>query len=38
MGESPDVRYRVCLMVNTFGSSAAWVMKRSTEAVNDSYG
>ena len=38
MGESPDVRYSVILIVRTSGSSAAWVMKRSTEAAKDSYG
>ena len=38
IGESPDVRYSVCLIVRTSGSSAAWEMNRSTEAVNDSYG
>ena len=38
IGESPDVRYSVCLIVRTSGSSAAWVMNRSTDAANDSYG
>ena len=38
IGESPDVRYRVCLIVRTSGSSAACDTNRSTEAVNDSYG
>ena len=38
MGESPDVRYSVCLIVRTSGSSAACAMNRSTDAVNDSYG
>ena len=38
IGESPDVRYSVCLIVRTSGSSAACAMNRSTDAVNDSYG
>ena len=38
IGESPEVRYSVCLIVRTSGSSAAWEMNFSTEAVNDSYG
>ena len=35
MGESPLVRYRVCLMARTLGSSAASSMKSITVA-NDS--
>ena len=38
IGESPEVRYSVCLMVRTSGSSAACWMNRSTDAANDSYG
>ena len=38
IGESPDVRYSVCLIVRTSGSSAAWAMNRSTDAANESYG
>src|ERR1039458_2757908 len=33
---SSEVRYRVCLIASTFGSSAAWVMNASTEVVNES--
>ena len=38
MGESPDVRYRVCLMASTWGSSAACSMNRCTLVANESYG
>ena len=30
MGESALVRYSVCLMASTLGSSAAWAMKSTT--------
>ena len=36
IGESPDVRYRVCLMASTCGSAAACSMKRCTVVANDS--
>jgi hypothetical protein len=32
IGESPEVRYRVILMASTWGSWAAWVIKRCTVA------
>ncbi len=38
MGESPEVRYSVCLIANTFGSAAACSMKRCTLVENESYG
>ena len=38
IGESPLVRYRVCLMASTRGSAAAATTSRSTVAVNESYG
>ena len=38
IGESPEVRYNVILMVSTSGSSAACAMNRSIDAPNDSYG
>ena len=38
IGESGDVRYIVCLMASTLGSSAASSTKRATVASNDSYG
>ena len=36
IGESPDVRYRVCLIASTFGSAAACSMKRCTVVENES--
>ena len=36
MALSPEVRYRVCLMASTCGSTAACRMNASTEAENDS--
>ena len=36
IGLSSPVRYRVCLMASTSGSSAARATKASTEAANDS--
>ena len=38
MGESPDVRYRVCLIASTRGSAAACSMKACTDVLNESYG
>ena len=38
IGESPDVRYSVCLIASTCGSSAACSMKRCTLVANESYG
>ena len=38
MGESPDVRYRVCLMASTCGSAAACCRNACTEVENESYG
>ena len=38
IGESPEVRYSVCLIASTFGSAAACSMKRWTLVANDSYG
>src|SRR3954464_8896823 len=34
MGESPDVRYSVCLIVRTSGASAAWAMNRSHDPLD----
>ena len=36
IGLSPPVRYSVCLMASTSGSSAAWPTKASTEVANES--
>ena len=36
IGLSAPVRYRVCLMASTSGSSAAAATKASTEPLNDS--
>ena len=36
MGESPEVRYRVCLMASTAGSAADCSMKRCTDVANES--
>ena len=38
IGESPEVRYSVCLIASTCGSSAACSMKRVTDVANESYG
>ena len=38
IGESPEVRYSVCLIARTFGSEAASSMKRCTLVENESYG
>ena len=38
IGESPEVRYRVCLIARTWGSRAAWEMNAWTEVENESYG
>ena len=38
MGESPDVRYSVCLMASTCGSAAACCRNTCTEVENESYG
>ena len=35
-GESSEVRYTVCLIASTSGSSTAWRTKRWTEVVNES--
>ena len=37
-GESALVRYTVCLIASTWGSSTACLTKRSTELLNESYG
>ena len=36
MGESPEVRYKVCLMASTAGSAAACSMNRCTLVANES--
>ena len=36
MGLSRPVRYSVCLIPSTSGSSAAWAMKASTEVAKES--
>ena len=38
MGESPEVRYSVCLIASTCGSAAACSMNRCTLVENESYG
>ena len=38
IGESPEVRYSVCLIASTRGSAAACSMNRCTLVANDSYG
>ncbi len=38
IGESPDVRYSVCLIASTFGSAAAWARKCWTLVEKESYG
>ena len=38
IGDSPLVRYRVCLIASTRGSAAASSISRSTVVVNESYG
>ena len=38
IGESPDVRYSVCLIASTCGSAAACSMNRCTRVANESYG
>jgi hypothetical protein len=36
MGLSPEVRYSVCLMARTWGSTAACSMKASTDVAKES--
>ena len=36
IGLSPEVRYSVCLMASTWGSTAAWRMKACTESAKES--
>jgi hypothetical protein len=36
IGESPEVRYSVCLMANTFGSAAACSMNLCTVVEKES--
>ena len=38
IGESPEVRYSVCLIASTFGSAAAWARNVWTDVENESYG
>lgn len=38
IGESPEVRYSVCLIASTLGSAAACSMNRCTLVENESYG
>ena len=38
MGESPEVRYKVCLIASTCGSVAAASKKRTTDELKESYG
>ena len=35
IGESPEVRYSVCLIASTFGSAAACSMNRCTLVANE---
>jgi len=38
IGESPEVRYKVCLIASTCGSVAAASKNLTTDELNESYG